>query len=146
MINKWMITLLLGVMPLLSGCATGYQDLSNPILGWKGGYWDKKGPGELIKVGFAGNMFVEPDKVGSYLLYRCAEIAQREGREFFVLYESLPAALSDRRSTEKSVGTVASRPTAYVYILLLEDASGTVLSANEVITRLKPLVKPEVKS
>jgi hypothetical protein len=146
MINKRIIPLLLGLLPVLSGCATGYQNAANPLIGWMGGYWDQKGPGELIKVGFAGNGFIEREKVSVYLLYRCAEIAQREGKEFFVLYENLPAAIADRRSGEKSVGTITGKPTGYVYILLLDQPSGYVLQADDVIARLKPQVKPEVKS
>jgi len=146
MIGKRIIPLLLGFASLVSGCATGYQSASNPLVGWMGGYWETRGPGDLIKVSFAGNGFIERDKVSAYLLYRCAEIAQRESKQFFVLYENLPAAIADRRSSEKSVGTIAGKPTGYAYMLLLEQPNGYVLSAEEVIARLKSQVKPEAKS
>ena len=63
-----------------------------------------------------------------------------------MLYENLPAAIADRRSSEKSVGTIAGKPTGYAYMLLLEQPNGYVLSAEEVIARLKSQVKPEAKS
>lgn len=146
MIGKRILPVLFGFVPFLSGCATGYQSVSNPLVGWMGGYWETKGPGDLIKVSYAGNSYIERNKVSTYLLYRCAEIAQREGKEFFVLYENLSAAIADRRSSEKSVGTITGKPTGYAYILLLDQPSGYVLSAEEVIARLKSQIKPETKS
>ncbi|HKQ81194.1 MAG TPA: hypothetical protein VJS42_03275 [Steroidobacteraceae bacterium] len=134
------------VSVLAAACATGYQSATNPLVGWMGGYWDKKSPGDLIKVGFAGNGFIDPHKAGVYLLYRCAEVAQREHKEYFLLYENLPAAIADRRSTEKTVTTITGKPTIYAYILLLDQPEGPVLSAPDLITRLKPEVKPEDKS
>lgn len=52
----------------LSGCAPGYHSATNPILGYTGGYWDARGPGSTIKVGFEGNGFIKPEKVSTYLL------------------------------------------------------------------------------
>ena len=64
---------------LLAGCATGYQGSSNALIGTSTfGYREVKGPGELIKVSFHGNLLTENEAVGRYLVYRCAEIAQRE--------------------------------------------------------------------
>jgi len=131
---------------LLSACATGYHDLSNPLIGWMGGYWEKKGPGELIKVGFAGNAMVTRDKVGTYLVYRCAEIAKREGKSYFALYESLPAAIADHRSSEKTVTTITGKPTTYAYILFFDAGAPNLLVTEEVLVRLKPQVEPEKKS
>ena len=130
---------------LLSACATGYHSASNPVLGLTGGYWDKPGPGRLIKVGFAGNGFITPDKVATYLLYRCAEVTQREGGSHFIFYTSLPDAISDRRSTERIVNSLGGKPATYAYILVLADAETDALSATEIVTRLGPLVKPAPK-
>ncbi|OZB51572.1 CC0125/CC1285 family lipoprotein [Stenotrophomonas acidaminiphila] len=130
---------------LLSACATGYHSASNPVLGLTGGYWDQPGPGRLIKVGFAGNGFITPDKVATYLLYRCAEVTQREGGSHFIFYTSLPDAISDRRSTERIVNSLGGKPATYAYILVLADAETDALSATEIVTRLGPLVKPAPK-
>jgi hypothetical protein len=134
------------LISILSGCATGYHSVTNPILGWTGGYWDKKGPGELIKVGFAGNGYIQPDKVGVYLLYHSAEVAQREGKRYFVLYQNLYSAIADRRSSEKRVTTLTGKPTTYAYILLLDQEEDSALVADEVIARFKSQVKTEPKS
>lgn len=127
----------------LAGCATGYHDASNPILGLTGGYWDSQGPGSLIKVGFSGNGFIEPGKVATYLLYRSAEVTQREGGTHFVFYTSLPDAIADRRSSERKVATIGGKPASYAHILLAQPDDDQALSAAEVITRLGPIVKPK---
>ncbi|PTU32986.1 CC0125/CC1285 family lipoprotein [Stenotrophobium rhamnosiphilum] len=126
---------------MLAGCATGYHDASNPLTGWAGGFWDTKGPGQLIKIGFSGNGFISREKVGTYVLYRSAEVTQREGKDFFVMYENLPAAISDRRSSERTVSTIGGKAATYVYVLLKTEPGPDVLSASEVIARLRPEVE-----
>lgn len=123
------------------GCATGYHSADNLILGSSGGYWDKKGPGRLIKVGFEGNGLVSKEKAGIYLLYRCAEVAKREGSQYFIFYQNLPFAISDQRSTEQVVAKTGGRVTSYAYILLTNEPGPSVLSSAEVIARLSPQVK-----
>lgn len=130
---------------LLGGCATGYHDASNPLLGFTGGYWEQKGPGELVKVGFGGNSFVSREKVGIYLLYRCAEVAKREGKPYFAFYPNLPSAVADRRSTEKTVTTVTGKPTSFAYILFFDTPGENLLSTSELLARLEPEVKGESK-
>ncbi|WP_374517872.1 CC0125/CC1285 family lipoprotein [Undibacterium squillarum] len=122
---------------ILSGCATGYHSSSNPT----GGYWEKKGPGQLIKVGFSGNGYVTRQKVGAYLLYRCAEITQREGKKYFAFYVNLPAAVMDQRSSKKNVTKIGSHVTDYAYILFFDDPSPGLLDSSEVIASLEKEVK-----
>ncbi|CAN7210303.1 hypothetical protein LJR143_000567 [Pseudoxanthomonas sp. LjRoot143] len=130
---------------LLSACATGYHSASNPILGLTGGYWDQPGPGRLIKVGFSGNGYITPDKVATYLLFRCAEVAQREGGSHFIFYTSLPDAIDDRRSSERKVNALGGKPATYAYILVVPGEEPDALSAADVISRLEPVVKPAPK-
>ena len=132
-------------LALLASCATSYQDSGTPLLGLTGGYWEQKGPGELIKVGFLGNSNITREKVGTYLLFRCAEIAKREGKPFFALYQNLPAAVSDYRSAEKTIATITGKPADYAYILLFDAAAPGLLSTSDLLTRLGPEVKPENK-
>lgn len=125
----------------LTGCATGYHSANNPILGWTGGYWDQKGPGSTIKVGFSGNGFIKPDKVGIYLLYRSAEVTQREGGTHFVLYQSLNDAVADVRSSERKVNSTWGKPNTYAYIWIVPAEEREALSAAEIIERYGPEVK-----
>jgi len=141
--RPWAAIALSVVLPFaLASCATGYHSATNPLLGISGGYWDTKGPGSLLKVGFAGNGFITPDKVGTYLLYRCAEVAQREGGKHFVMYANLPAAIADARTTERSVASLGGKPSTYAYILVVSADERDALSVDEVLTRLGPIVKP----
>jgi hypothetical protein len=132
-------SLLAGSLLLACGAtrATGYQDSTNPLLGWMGGYWESKGPGELIKVGFSGNNFSTHDKIRSYLLYRCAEIVKREGKEYFAFYRNLPAAVRDQRSSEKYPSLSAGKPAVYAYILMFDAEAPGLLSASELLAQLK---------
>lgn len=129
----------------LSGCATGYRSINTPLLGFSGGYWEQRGPGQLIKVGFSGNGFIDAATVSDYLLYRCAEVAQREGSTHFVLYTNLPAAISDRRSSDRHVFTTFGKPDGHAYILLVPADAPSALSVQEVLDRLGPKVKPQTK-
>ena len=126
----------------LTGCATGYHSASNPILGWTGGYWDQKGPGSTIKVGFSGNAYIKPEKVGIYLLYRGAEVTQREGGTHFVLYQSLNDAVADVRSSERKVNSVWGKPTTHAYIWIVPAGERDALSAAEILERYAAEVKP----
>lgn len=128
----------------LGGCATGYQDATNPLLGWAGGYWDLKGPGKLTKVGFSGNGYIKREKVGEFLLLRCAEVAKREGMSHFVIFNHLPAAIKDQRVKQDEINdigtfsTVGGKPSAFVYILAQPESANDALNADELIKRLKP--------
>jgi hypothetical protein len=130
----------------LSGCATGYHSAANPILGFAGGYWDARGPGSTIKVGFSGNGFITREKVGTYLLYRCAEVTKREGGSHFVLYQSLLDAVGDKRSSERTVRTIGGKPTTHAYIWIVPADERDALSADDLLTRLEPEVKPAAKT
>ena len=129
----------------LAGCATGYHSATNPLLGLTGGYWDQPGPGSLIKVGFSGNGYTEGEKVANYLLYRCAEVTRREGGSHFVFYTSLHDAVTDRRSSERQVNSLGGKPATYAYILVVTSAEPQALSADDVLARLGPIVKPAPK-
>jgi hypothetical protein len=125
---------------LLVACATGYKDGTGVVSGFTGGYWDSKGPGETIIVGFAGNSHISGDLVGIYLLYRCAEITKERGANYFSLYQSLPAAIADRKSDKKIVSNLSGKPAASVYILIEDKLIDGAISADDVIQRYKSII------
>lgn len=131
----------IAVSALLAGCATGYQSVDKPFVLAGGGYWEEKGPGELTKVGFAGNSYITERKVGVYLLYRCAEVAKKANKPYFALYQSLPAAVLDKRSSERLVNSTIGKPTTYAYILFFEKPEQGLLETDEILARLEPEVK-----
>ena len=130
---------------LLAGCATGYQASSNGLMGPSiFGYREAKGPGELIKVSFHGNAMTEREAVGRYLMYRCAEIAQREKKPYFALYPTLLAAALDKRSNGNPVGSFPEPQRGFTYILLFNAPSQGLMNTKEVLARLGPEVKKGV--
>ena len=120
---------------MLAGCATGYQDMSNPLAGMFGGYC------------FAGNAALDREKAGRFMLYRCAEVTQREGKKYFAMYGTVPDAIQDKRISERTNSVIGgAKPSLHVYILPLDQSSPGALSVDEVIQRLKPEVAPGSKS
>jgi len=128
------------------GCSTAYQDASTGLSRASGaGYKEEAGPGGLVKVTYKGNKWMLMYQVQDYALYRCAEIAQRQGSPYFALYQTLPDALQNRTSNEVKPTTLLGIPHAEVYISLHKTAAPGLLSAAEVLTRLKPTIPAGAK-
>ena len=136
------------LMLMLTACAGYREEDHSPLtmLKWQAaGYSEEKGPGDLIKVSYKVRMLggATMHMTEMYALYRCAEVAQREGKPYFALYQDLPAALADRRSDKNKVTLVLGKPESYAYILLHAESGPGLLSTAEVLARLDPLVKPQ---
>jgi hypothetical protein len=50
-----------------------------------GGYSDEKILGNLYRVEFEGNQHSKPEIVQNYLMYRCAELTQEMGYDYFMI-------------------------------------------------------------
>jgi hypothetical protein len=74
--------LLFGALALTTGCATKYAPLSG-----KGGYIELPQGQDTYDVSFSGNGMVPPDLLESYLLYRCAEVAESTGADYFEILD-----------------------------------------------------------
>ncbi|NHZ90359.1 hypothetical protein F2P45_15230 [Massilia sp. CCM 8733] len=132
----------LALMLLLAACAADYHPRTNYVLfASDGGYQEEQGPGKLIKVSYIGPRGVNVYMAANSVLYRSAEITQREGKTYFALYNDLPSALKDRRSDKAVYSTVGHRAFSYAYIVPFEDNAPGLLSAAEVIARLETKVK-----
>jgi hypothetical protein len=135
---------LAAVIGMLGGCAAQYR--SEEFGGLNGGgYTEERGPGQLIRVSFKvytlGGATMHMVQVSTLYLYRCAEIAEREGKPYFALYQTLPDALSDKRSGKNLVTTVSGRPASYAYILLHDQNDTGLLSTAEILAQLGPKVR-----
>jgi hypothetical protein len=129
------------LLSLAAGCSTAYQQASDSlILAKRAGYKEVAGPGGLIKVTYAGNKWMLMYQVQDYALYRCAEVAQRQGSPYFALYQTLPDALQNRTSKEVKPTTLLGIPHAEVYIALHQSAGPGLLSAADVLAGLKPTI------
>jgi hypothetical protein len=126
----------------LTACGSDYRPRTRFALqGLDGGYEEEPGPGKLIKVSYTGPLSATVYMAANSVLYRSAEITQREGKAYFALYNDLPSALHDRRSEKTVYSTVGGRAFSYAYILPFQDDAPGLLSAAEVIARLEPKVK-----
>jgi hypothetical protein len=133
------LPLLLGFM--LAGCSTAYQDGSTGLSWASGaGYKEEAGPGGLVKVTYKGNKWMQMYQVQDYALYRCAEIARRAGSPYFALYQTLPDALQDHTSNEVRPTTLLGIPHAEVYVSLRKTGAPGLLSAADVLAKLKPAI------
>jgi hypothetical protein len=128
------LALLLG--GLLAGCATRYQSA-----GFTGGHAQMAGPGKLEKVSFYGNGYTSTEKVQKFALYRCAEVAQSQGKANFILYDSLFNAARDRSSGLPRVGFAGTKPVAFAFMLTLDAPRYGSLETQTVLKELESFVK-----
>lgn len=135
--TRFSCAVLLAAMVGLSGCATPYGSS-----GLTGGYSEGRVNDRLLKVNFYGNGYVTADKIQTFALYRCAEVARAAKKPYFTLYDSLTAAARDLPSAQPRVGSLGGKPVAFA-LLALED--GPRLGAHEVsavLAKLAPIVQP----
>jgi hypothetical protein len=119
----------------LQGCATGYG-----AAGPTGGYVESRVNARLIKVDFSGNGFIKSDKVQTYALYRCAEVARYAKKPYLVLYDSLTAAARDRPASLPRVGTLGGKPVAFAVMVLEDQPRIGSQDVAELLARLGPEV------
>lgn len=74
------ILLILFSLVIIYSCSTPYQP-KNML----GGYSEVKILDNLYRVEFEGNQHSKPEKVQNYLMYRCAELTQEMGYDYFAI-------------------------------------------------------------
>jgi len=77
--------LVLGVYVATLGCATAYAPVHDLV---GDGYRDSRLDSNTWRVSFAGNSSTSRDTVEKYLLYRCAEITNAAGFDYFLVVET----------------------------------------------------------
>jgi hypothetical protein len=101
---------------ILTSCATGYQDASNPF-NFTGGYGLEKGPGKLDKIFFIGNGYTSVKRANQYALRRAAELGQKQSKRFFCVYQTLTDAANDRKAREPLTDIrPMGKPLSYFYV------------------------------
>lgn len=133
-------TTMLALTIALGGCATGYHDTRNPLAGWTGGYWDQPGPGQLVKVGFDGNGYIDNETINAYLMYHCAELALQRHKAYFRMYPSLPDAIRDRPVQKLAIGRVGGKLDDWMFVLFDDRQMPDDLSAVAVKQRYESYV------
>ena len=97
---------MLGIATLLASCATQYGKS-----GFTGGYSDEKIDETHYRVKFNGNGYAKSDRVWSFWMYRCAELAKEKGYTHFSLHK--PGAvlvLSPGTSAQPALHTADYKP------------------------------------
>jgi hypothetical protein len=130
---------LVGACILAAGCATKY---GGPTAA--GGFKDSPVNERLVKVSFTGNGYVTSEKIQTYALYRCAELAREAKKPYFVLYDSLTAAARDLPSEQPRVGTLGGKPGAMAFIVLHDEARRGAQETSAVLERLRPQVETDI--
>lgn len=74
------ILLILFSLVIIYSCSTPYQPK-----GALGGYSEEKILDNLYRVQFEGNQHSKPEKIQNYLMYRCAELTQEMGYDYFAI-------------------------------------------------------------
>lgn len=133
------IAALAGASLLAGGCATKY---GGPT--YAGGFADTPVNERLVRVSFTGNGYATQEKIQTYALYRCAEVARDAKKPYFVLYESLTAAARDLPSSQPRVGTLGGKPGALAFIVLHDEPRRGAQEATEVLARLRPEIETDV--
>ncbi|OGT05854.1 MAG: hypothetical protein A2103_03770 [Gammaproteobacteria bacterium GWF2_41_13] len=99
------------IMPLilcvfiLAACATPYQPM-----GYRGGYSNMQLSDDIYKVTFAGNGFSSREYVNDLLLYRCAELANENRYDYFLMLNDSENKTESQYTTPS---TISSQSTGF---------------------------------
>jgi hypothetical protein len=80
--KKLLIVAMLGILEVLVGCATGYQQV-----GWNGGYSETLVQNDTFIIDFDGNEFTSPARARDFALLRAADFALEKGYAYFQILE-----------------------------------------------------------
>ncbi len=129
---------LLAACLCLSACAESYQNGTKRPIGARAD--NKNGVGKLERVTFVGNKYTSRALAEQYAIYRCAELAQENGKPYFVMYDSLTSAARNIPSLHPQNGTIMNSPHVSAYVLLLESPHQGALETKAVLAELQPVI------
>ncbi len=90
-------------LSIVTGCSTPYQQR-----GFRGGYSETRVGQDTVLVSFKGNGFTSKERVQLYLLYRCAEVTQHYGYDYFVIASGGTDAATSYHSNYSSNTTAST--------------------------------------
>lgn len=99
-----MKTLLIVVVAMLAGCATGYQSR-----GFTGGFSETRLDEQVYRISFQGNGFTSAEKASDYTLMKAAELTAVAGYAYFVIMDSADTTQRIKQQTpgySQTTGTV----------------------------------------
>lgn len=135
-LGNWVFAALLLMMSAPAVAAHG-----TPI-NFSGDYWDGPGPGELVKVGFAGNRASKSETAAPFILYRVATLARQRHKPYFRLYYTLVDAIRNKPLSETDARRVYAESDGWVFVLFDDTYEIGDLATQEVFERARPIVHP----
>lgn len=119
---------------ILTGCATSYQ---SGAFSFTGGYYEVPVNEKLTKVVFSGNGYIENETASQYTLFRCAELASKQNKPYFYIYENLVFASFGRASKTVSNGSIGGKPVTYTYVRFIDAEAEGAISTKEILEQLE---------
>lgn len=118
----------MGIMVLLGGCATAYQDGKGTFTG---GWYVKHMEGDIYRVVFSGNGYTSRETAQTYWLYRSAELAIEKGYDGFKILSHI--TLTQSIDPEAFFNKPSSIKTVQYYVPIYIDESN------------KPVIEADIK-
>ncbi|MBN3793837.1 hypothetical protein [Burkholderia sp. Ac-20392] len=125
--------LALSTLCMLTACATPYQRLGSALT--TGGYSEERIDDATYRVKFTGNPKTSDEKVGRYLLYRCADLTRQMGFRYFVMVPEAPTgglSMNDRPPADPHFDRQFLRKVAYGGVIFLPG--GVSISRSKWVT------------
>lgn len=117
-----------------TGCATSYQ---SGAFSYTGGYYEVVVNDKITKVVFSGNGFLENETAATYTLFRCAEIAQKQNKPYFLMYDSVNMASFGKTTQEVTRGSIGGKPVTYTYMQAVDKKRDGAISTEEILKQLE---------
>lgn len=127
--------ILLGCL-FLTACATPYQDGRFSITG---GYFEQPVNSHLTKVAFYANGFTSVTMAVRFAKFRCAEIADKNKKPYFLMYPSLDSAANRRSSLFPAEGSIGGKPAAIAFLALSDEKVPGAIETSAVMTELEAM-------
>lgn len=133
-LGKWLVAAALLVM-WTSAIAS-----HDPRMHFSGDYWDEPGPGELVKVGFAGNRASQSETAVPFILLRVAELARQRHKPYFRLFYTLADAILNKPLSESDVRGTYAGADGWVFVLFDDADELGDLSTQGTLDEFGPIV------
>lgn len=124
---------MLALFCIISGCATQYQSGQFSLTG---GHINFPVTDKLEKIIFYANGFTGQSVAKKYALFRSAEYASEKNKPYFIMYPSLTYAALEKKTHTPTVGSVDNKPSAFCYVLLLENYQDGAIKTKEILDQL----------
>lgn len=132
---------IIGLVGIISGCATGYQQVTAMTI--TGGYDQKDLGRNVYRVSFGANGYTTRETTQSFWLYRCAELALEKGFDGFEIISDI--TLTQRVPIDEAFGLPGKRFELAQYVPIyipMETAAKPYLEGDILLLKGEILAQP----